>query len=276
MLVEIYVKINVRTFIDALFFSHFVLILGNLLLMCIIYGFSVNPNVEAGEISFLSSSNMTASYIFPALCSSFLYSNYKRQKYNILALILYIAVVLTVLMIWSATSLTGVIIVMLYIFFIYNNKSEKYVNCKTLHILSIIIIIGFTTGEMQKYFSYIIEDILHKDLTMTGRTTIWKTGIKDFLEHPWLGCGHNVPYIDHGVIQILYRGGLLGFIFLLVTYIIGTKRLFNKNTNRSIDKFFVILLITILIMSISECWFYFFGFYIILSLTYNLPSLDFR
>jgi O-antigen ligase len=274
MLVEIYVTINIRTFIDALFVNHFIIIVGNLLLICIIYGFSINPNIEAGELSFISSSNMTATFIFPALCSAFLYSNYQGQKYNILAIIMYISTVLTVLMLWSATSVIGVILLLTYIFIIHKSKAEKYINCKILHILAIIIIIGFTTGIMQKYFSYIIEDILHKDLTMTGRTKFWITYIKIFLENPLLGKGHNVIIIDNGVIQILYRGGFLGFIFLIHTYMTGTKRLFNENTNRSMEKFFIVVLITILIMSISESWFYFFGFYIILIITYNLPFFN--
>jgi hypothetical protein len=275
MLVEISVKKNVHKFIDALFFNYFVLILGNLLLMCTVWGFSVDPNVEAGEISFLSSSNLTGTYIFPALCSAFLYSNYKEQKYNILAIILYVATVLTELMLWSATSLTGVVLLLSYIFFIYNNNLEKYVNCKTLHIVAIIIIIGFTTGSMQKYFSYIIEDILHKNLTMTGRTDSYGRYIKIFLDYPLLGLGHNAQTMDNGALQILYRSGSFGFISLIMTYIAGTQRLFSKNV-QSIDKFFIILLITILIMSISESWFYFPGFYIILSLTYNSSFFNFK
>jgi O-antigen ligase len=244
--------------------------------MCIIHGFSINNKVDVGEISFLSSSNLTATYIFPALCASFLYANHKGQKYNILSLILYAGLVLTELMLWSATSLTGVVLLLAYILFIYNKKYEKYVNCTILHVLAIILLIGFTTGIMQIYFSYIIEEILHKDITMTGRINNWQIGITGFWQHPLLGCGHNAMTIDNSVIQILYRGGLLGLMFFVITYIVGAKRLFNKKENRSIDKFFVILLITILIMSISESWTYFVGFYIILSLIYCSSFIDYR
>lgn len=267
MLIEICVRRKVGIFINALFINYFIIIVSNFILMYVTYGFKVNSvTTNDGRMSFLSSDNLTASYIFPALCTALLYANYKGQKYNILSIILYVFLILTVVMLWSATSLVGIIILLVYIFFIYENSLERFIKYKWLLSVSVALIIGFTFLDIPKYFSFIIVDLLKKDITMTGRTYGWMKGINGFIENPLFGAGYNATTIDNGVIQILYCGGIVSMIFLYIMYMTGTKRFFSIEKLGSLDKFFSVSLLIILIMSISESWFHFFGFYVILGL----------
>lgn len=276
MLVEICTKTSMQIFIKSLFFNYFILIMGNLLIMCQLYGFHINYEdtqnylTGTGTISFLASDNMTASYVFPAIASGFLYSIYKNQKYNIYVIILYFSIILTELMLWSATSLIGVAILYAYILFIYKNKKiERWINNKLFIFGSLFLLFGITFGGLQDLFSYIIVNILQKDLTMTGRTSVWSKGLSGFNNNILLGSGYNVSIIDNGLIQILYMGGIIGLIILCILFRNGTKAIISKNPT-SIDLFFSVILSVIIIMSSAESWSFFFGFYVILSITKNI------
>jgi len=222
----------------------------------------------------LASDNMIATYTFPAICVGFLYSHINNSKYNPISWILYLMVILTVVMLWSATSIVGVTLILVYIILVYkNNKLEGYINTNILILASIMIVIGFTFLGIQELFSFVIVDLLKKDITMTGRTNIWQIGLKGFYTEPILGLGYNVQTIDSGLIQILYRGGIISMTFLVTIFIIATKRI-RFNWNLELDKFFSLIIALVLIMSISESWFFFFGFFVIINFSYNIHKMQ--
>ena len=91
---------------------------------------------------------------------------------------------------------------------------------------------------------YIIEDLLHKDMTLTGREYIFTQSISIFLEHPLLGYGYESSIIEdrlsgafmgfnsahNSFLQILINTGLVGTIilFVIVYYVLAVIR---KNAN---------------------------------------------
>ena len=52
---------------------------------------------------------------------------------------------------------------------------------------------------MQNLFAFLIEDILHKNLTLTGRTVIWDRTLELIGEKPILG--HGVPFYEDRKLQ---------------------------------------------------------------------------
>jgi O-antigen ligase len=276
MLVEIYANTKFRLLIEALFFNYFVILSINLLLMYYIHGFKSEESlIEEKAISFISSDNLTASYLFPALCVSFLYSVLHKNKYNYYSMILYVVVLLTAIKIWSATSLVGIVLILAYIFIFYGTQIEKSVKYSYLIMFAVFLIIGLTFFNIQNYFYFLIVDILEKDITMTGRTNIWQIGINGFNESPIIGMGYGAMIIDNGLIQLLFSGGVLGFCIYIMMFLTGTKKIFSSDSNHnSLNRFFSFVLFTTLIMSISESWFYFFGFFVILNLVNNLDKLS--
>jgi O-antigen ligase len=282
-MVELYAKRNPTLFISILFFNYLLIIGTNLLFMLSIIGLQRGSDelfaelTHAGKIyNILSSDNMSASFTFPALCSGFLYSFIKGNKYNVLSWILYLLVLATIIMLWSATSLVGATLALLYIL-ISGHVSilKKMINANRLFLIAFLLLLGFTFFGIQEWFSYVIVDILNKNLTMTGRTSVWQIGLKGFSNEPFLGKGFNVMTIDNGLIQILYAGGLFSLIIFVLFFFIATKKL-RQNTRLEIDKFFVIIITTVLLMSICESWYFFFGFFMILALSYNSHAIYFN
>lgn len=275
LLFEMLVQRNSKVLIDALYLNYCILILGNFALMIFNYGFSIGTdNNLINTYSFLSSDNMTASYIFPAIIISGLYSGYRGKTLTFSAILLNICIFLTEIMMWSATSLAGLFIAMMYILLIFKRKIEKIINFKVLLAIAIAMIIGITIFKIQYLFSFIIENILHKELTLTGRTNIWNMALIKFSEAPILGFGNDAITIDNGLLQVLYRGGIISLIAIIILFFNACSPILRKYKNNSNAILMSFMLIIVLFMSISESWFYFFGFFVILCISYYIFKID--
>ena len=44
-------------------------------------------------------------------------------------------------------------------------------------------------SKVYMYFSFIIQDIMGRSMTLSGRTTIWPVALKMISEKPWIGYG---------------------------------------------------------------------------------------
>lgn len=214
MLIELLIAQNVKILINALFINYFILITVNFIYMISVFGFTINIEENArylfdfyqenAMVSLLSSVNGTASFLFPALCSALLLM-FATSKKNFFAWILIAEIFSTVLILWSATSLVGIFFIVTYVLFIYNTPRERWINPKLYINMVILLGIGITFFKIQYLFSFIIVDILHKDLTMTGRTNVWNIGFEGFFSSPLLGCGFSSKTIDNGYVQLLFN-----------------------------------------------------------------------
>ncbi len=244
MLIELLIEHQLKSLIHALFVIYFILITVNLVYLILIFGFTINIEENAQSlydfytknamVSLLSSPNMTASFLFPALCSAILLMLLTTKK-NLFAWLLIAEIFVTVLILWSATSLTGVFLIVMYVLFVYKTKRERWIKPKFLICTILLLGIGITFFKIQYLFSFIIEDILHKDLTMTGRTNVWNIGFDGFFSSPILGCGFISKTIDNGYVQLLFMGGIIGTIAYF-TFLFLALKAFCKNRIIHLEK----------------------------------------
>lgn len=223
--------------------------------------------------SFLNSDNGTASYIFPAILISQIYSCLNKKKFTILNLSVLILSILNAIRVWSATTILGLVLYCIYLLFIYKKPIENFINKKLILIISILLNLSISFFHIQYIFSYIIETLLQKSVTLTGRIRFWDIGIEGFIHSPLIGNGLESIYIDNMVIQLLYRGGIL----LISTFIILLYCTLKKSLQNSKDPYSnlcIAIVIIIIIMSIAESWNSFLGFYIIICLTYYSPLIE--
>lgn len=246
MLIELLIAQNVKILINALFINYFILITVNFIYMISVFGFTINIEENArylfdfyqenAMVSLLSSVNGTASFLFPALCSALLLM-FATSKKNFFAWILIAEIFSTVLILWSATSLVGIFFIVTYVLFIYNTPRERWINPKLYINMVILLGIGITFFKIQYLFSFIIVDILHKDLTMTGRTNVWNIGFEGFFSSPLLGCGFSSKTIDNGYVQLLFIGGIIGTIAYFI-FLQSSLKQFCKKKSLHLEKFF--------------------------------------
>lgn len=284
MLIELLIEHRLKSLIHALFVIYFILITVNLVYLISIFGFTINIEKNARSlydfytenalVSLLSSVNTTASYLFPALCCSILLMFINTKK-NLFAWILIVEIFATVLILWSATSLVGVFLIVMYILFVFNTPRERWINGKMLINIVIALGIGITFFKIQYLFSFIIEDILHKDLTMTGRTNVWNIGFDGFFSSPIFGCGFSAQIIDNGYVQLLFIGGIIGTIAYCIFLFSSLRKLYT-NSSMHLEKFFAFVLAIILLMFIPEAWPCFMGLYIIIAFAYNARRIELK
>lgn len=127
------------------------------------------------------------------------------------------------------------IAVFVILLFLYKLSAEKLQKI----IRPIFCVIGFVainiitiTLRFQKWdiANYVIQDLLHKDMTLTGREYIFTQSISIFLEHPLLGYGYESSIIEdrlsgvfvgfnsahNSFLQILINTGLIGTTILFI------------------------------------------------------------
>lgn len=238
-------------------------------------GFVINieEHFSAFELQFayfLSSSNGSASYFVPAMTLAVL-NLYISGKKNLLSWITICFTYCSGLIIWSATSLVAETGLLLYAFCVYFDKIrvlKKFLRPKVLVVLCLFISVGITFFQIQYLFEFIIVDILHKDLTMTGRTMVWNNGFNAFFSSPMIGLGNGndiVRTCDNCYAQLLGDSGLVG-IFLFSAMMIFLYKSLAKSLNGEVTYLFFVTYALLLLMFVAESWSQFFGLYVLLVL----------
>ncbi len=156
-----------------------------------------------------------------------IYHSYRSTKKYLSApsLIAVIAASLSLILTWSATGVVAVALLILSISLLHFRKCHKTFNMKNYILLSLIAFLSMVILRLQNIFSIIIEGLLHKNLTFTGRTKIWDLALTAFSKKPLLGLGVNTNNVVYGIIgafhahstflNIMLEGGIIGFIAYL-------------------------------------------------------------
>lgn len=143
-------------------------------------------------------------------------------------------VLATAIRIWSGMTLVVVVVTALFAIVIINGKgilakkvfSGSIFNFLNLLILNIGAFVGLVFFQVQNYFAFFIEDVLHKSLTLTGRTVIWERTIDLIAKQPLFGYGkeaYEFRAVKHGFfpdnpaglhchnrfLETMYMGGIV-------------------------------------------------------------------
>lgn len=173
-----------------------------------------------------------------------------------------------------STGIIGNVIILLLLLLPIGNKLKNIMSKSSFVISSFIVLnILLLSGQIllqNDLVKYIIEEVLHESLTLTGRTRIYEI-VKDIIiKKPLLGYGYNSDIItvilgygnaQNGIMQFLLDCGIIGtsaFFAVLYNYVKGIK---DINLNWPI----FCLLYSFLICSLVEVCLKF-NFFIIIAL----------
>ncbi len=278
---------DISSILDVFFQLLEILIYFNLFLMLLF------PNglyvTSAGNTNnwLLGYDNFFAQTFIPAMTLSFINIGYKQKKLRSLCLIL--AINFSTLLTLPATLLVTIIFMDL-VFFLGINRFKKVFNVTTMLVITLIFTIGFIFFDMASSFSFFIVGILGRDLSFTGRTTIWTSTIEMFLKKPIFGYGfvdgtQRVSmmgtrllgaYNSHNqILELLWEGGIvLLFLFSVVMFI--TMKNTRHFTSRKATQFIGVGIIAFLIIFIDQAitQMYPIWFFALLSLTDHLEAID--
>ena len=214
---------------------------------------------NSGNNWFLGYDNAFFAYVLPALLFSVIKYLYVHRTFLSVTKAIIMTVVCTYSIIsrWQATAVVCIIIFLFVLVLIQINKLPAIANAKTYLWGNVVVFLGFVVLRVQEIFSYVIKNVLDKDLTFSGRTEIWDLSIKSFYKSPVFGYGIedltetirkiSINSSHNQYLWILYRGGLVHFLPFIVMLFSVVKRLYEKR-NIAYVRVTAIALCTIFIM----------------------------
>ncbi len=297
--IEGFLKRRPRLFLKSIILVLTVLIIINFLLLIrypnglyqasnnySIYEYSFNID---NAIHFLGHRNNVVMYLFPNLFCSFLYYKIYGMK-NLKIIFIFLIVFIESIMIKSATCLVGCLLFTGYVMLFETKKRNnlervisKIINIKNVLIITLTLYIFVVVFRFQEVFSYLLIDLLQRDINLTGRTTIWDMAFQLIMESPVWGYGtHNSGaiifssykewYAHNFILDILLQGGVLALIpFISYLGIIAKKMSVRRNEVG--NRICTWAIFVILIISMTESYIHYFGFWLVFIVAYNYENI---
>ena len=232
MLLELSLRRSPMVAMDMLFYPLTVLILANFLLECVYPGGVCTGGTYNYSYNLLGIDNLLAPLLIPymfltALRSTMLHGDLDWVSYCMLGVS-----ALSLLLVWSATGLMGLAVALVFLLFFYQRRWQTLFNGATAMLSGVSLFFAVVLYRLQDVFAFLIEGVLHKGLSFTGRTEIWDTAIDNILRSPALGYGlaqsgkvyrlrkHKYYHAHNVFLEVLMEGGfcaLLCFLMMLAS-----------------------------------------------------------
>ena len=197
-----------------------------------------------------------------------------------------VASFLNVFIAWSASSviaLSVTLIMFLVLIILRKPRFLTKIKFSQLFFISVILdilISVYNIAENSPLIASFIQNVLHKHVTLSGRTVIWGMASKMIMQKPFLGYGigehiswsgynwygHNQYY------EMLMEGGIPCLIlFFIIVYIVGKQMSLCKN--RVVYDIFIVVFSGLFVFYLAEA-----GtgmvFYIIYVLAFHVDSIQ--
>lgn len=210
---------------------------------------------------FLGYDNTHVVFLLPAFLIALIYMELTNKKLR--SIILIFVIIVSCLMRGSATTVMGIAIFTILLIPILRNNT-KYFNYKNYMIIILVIFIAIVILRLQNYFSFIIVDLLGKDLTLVNRTSLWDTTIKYIKDNLFLGYGWQEDSVRHNMynsisiisahnqyLEYLYLGGI-PLICIYGYMIIYIYKITNKIIDNKIIQYISIAFFALQVIYIAE------------------------
>lgn len=237
---------------------------------------------------FLGYRNNSIMLFFPAIIFSIVRSLRKYNKLTLSSFVITAVSFANVILAFSATSVIGMTVFILFLLLALINKMPNFLNIITYLAINITYFFGVIILRLQEAFAFIIVDMLGRDLTFTGRTKIWDGALAAFAKSPVFGVGEiesqasrdliGATHAHNYYLDLLYKSGLPGFLIFFAILIICGMALYRNRKNGKIPFVVSGAICAFMIMLQSEAYYNIYYFFSILTLAafipYALPKKD--
>ena len=237
---------------------------------------------------FLGYRNNSIMLFFPAIIFSIVRSLRKYNKLTLSSFVITAVSFANVILAFSATSVIGMTVFILFLLLALINKMPNFLNIITYLAINITYFFGVIILRLQEAFAFIIVDMLGRDLTFTGRTKIWDGALAAFAKSPVFGVGEiesqasrdliGATHAHNYYLDLLYKSGLPGFLIFFAILIICGMALYRNRNNGKIPFVVSGAICAFMIMLQSEAYYNIYYFFSILTLAafipYALPKKD--
>ncbi|MCD8107087.1 MAG: O-antigen ligase family protein [Oscillospiraceae bacterium] len=227
--------------------------------------------------NFFVSDNYLGYYYIPLIALS-IYLDYLEGEKVKKGTVLIIAILgISVFYAWSAKTVIGLALAIIFVVIYRIRGIRGFFTPSRLLIIYIILFLGIVVFNFQYAFSDIIETVLQKDASLTGRVYIWASAIKQIISAPFVGHGvdssgtlsismstNGILYASHNlVLEILIQTGFIGLL-MYVGFLFTAVRNSWKNrndSNQEIVNLLVIFIFIVYVMYLASHTLYIVGSY---------------
>ena len=207
---------------------------------------------------FLGYKNSHILYIIPLLLISFLKDYNSKRKLGAKSYLYIILSISSTVLSKNSTGLFGLFIIILFLVLKKFLINIKWFNIKNYFLLYIFLFFFIIVFRLQNLFSFLIVDVLQRNLTFTGRTYIWDAVLEKIKQNKFLGYGNmtfkynNYIYSTHNsILEITYKTGYIGLLFYFLILIKTIKEIsFLPQSN--IKYVISIMLFSLFMMMLTE------------------------
>ncbi|MFC5446779.1 O-antigen ligase family protein [Paenibacillus aestuarii] len=296
MFFEIVMRRNKGTIIVSMFYLLFALCFINLIYLLVqpegitsigsqeVWNTAGYYNTIYDYVNFLERDNRLMNFLLPLWCSMMICycKGYISKRMTFIVMLI---IGMTLILVWSATSIIGGLVISItYFFIVVCKRKMRLLTFRNLALLLFIVNTAILIFNIQDKLSYFIEDILGKSSTLTGRTFIWEIAKSMIADSPLIGYGTREKgyiiaifgstwYAHNFVLDILIQGGIV----LLVTFLFFIYSCY-KSASSFKDGYAVKIMLVALaawgIMGVSESFFYQYSFWITVSILSNIKYIE--
>ena len=190
---------------------------------------------------FLGYDNKHQLFILPLLCIFLIFTTYK-QMWAVVELVGVALFSASIYITWSATAVVGFSVFILLILLFEFHFQMGIVEVKKSFVINLITFFAIVIFRVQNLFKFLIVDILHKDMTFTGRTRVWDRTIDYFKDNVLIGVGQysreenvfmlGLAHPHNLYLRVLYETGIIGAVCFVVIILILAKKLKEYQRNR--------------------------------------------
>lgn len=239
---------------------------------------------ENYKLYFLGIKNGLLSWLVLAIVSTLAYHRISpsRGQRNKVSLVILLSVLLA-LYEQSSTCLVGVALLLALLLFDHMVVRRSRIGLKTVVVWAAIVFVAVVILRVQNHFDLLLQSVLGKSSSFTGRTELWDEATRYISERPLLGYGLReqpliVSYYGRGfsshnlVLESLLSGGVAALtVFLLFLRRIHLN--LRSSTASPAARLFVIAIAVFLIGTLTESGLYVYRWFVLLSLAYNVAFM---
>lgn len=231
--------------------------------------------------SILGIDNRYIYYFLPFLFLKIIYVNEYKKNLSLSDYVWYFICLSSLAYTNSVAALFGILLFIPFIFYMRSEKKFKAVNYNLMLAGILILNVLFVFLRIQEYFAYFVNNILHKDLTLSFRTLVWDQVLPAIEKKPFLGYGyetakgvarhcHGANHAHNYMLTLLLRGGFIGFIVYCCILLYANVDLKKHRHDKNYKTFLFVMGIS-LVLCIFDSFDYVFFYLIIFA-----PALIFE
>ncbi|HDR7703262.1 MULTISPECIES: O-antigen ligase family protein [Bacillus] len=265
-----------KEFFSGVYYLFSVIIILNFLTI-IMGGVTIDNN--GFPVYLLGGKNAITMTVLPAIPITFIYSYIMYKKLKVFPLIV---IILSIVSIYLSASGTGIVVAIVTTLFLVVNK-RYFPSLKNYLLIYVILFFSIVVFRLQEFlFGDFIINVLHKDITFTGRTYVWDLIFNTIQDSYFIGFGRgnniinqhfiNLYEAHNGLLEILMYSGIFGISFFIIILIMVAKNL-GRFKNHVISKVLSFSIFAYMIIGLTESVFFKNELWMLIIISYGISNI---